>query len=589
MNVSGRWKVMKYLILVTFFLAVCPPSASGVVPTIPADEIERGMVGFGLTVFQGTQIDTFQVKILGVMRNWAPKSDIIMARLDGGPLRETAVIAGMSGSPVYIDGGLIGAVAYGFPFSKEPICGITPIEEMIRTLDRGLEMGPEMGALLPPEIPEIPISPEIRATAGCGDVALVPLTSPLVLSGFDRRVVNRMAEELTRYGFAPVQGGAGTSEQSDAPLDPGAAVGVQFVQGDVSAASIGTMTYRDGDRVLAFGHPMFSSGPTDLPMTLAYIHDVLPSIMWSSKIGSPGRIVGAIRQDRRTALAGVLGEIPDMMPVSVRVDGEVYEFQVLRHRDLGSFFAGYGVFNAIMSTERQMGDATVYARALIELDGHPPVERENVYSGSAALFEGARGLVAPVSVLIQNRFEQVRIERVQIEIEVEERRRTASIEEVRVDRTRLRPGEHVRAKVLLRPYLDEPFEQEVALRIPPDLADRELILVVGDARSALMLEQNRAPGRYAPGDLRHLLQLLAYEERNDELIMALMSPDRGLTVQAQELPSLPLSMLTVLDRVEQERTMQSVSGHVLARRRVRTDYVLSGGRTLRLTVDRRAR
>jgi len=559
-----------------------------------ADQIERGMVGFGLTVFQGTEIDTFRAEILGVMENWAPKSDLIVARLAGGPLEETTVIAGMSGSPVYIDGKLIGAVAYGWRFSKEPICGITPIEEMIRTLDRGVGANPEMGVLPPPSVPEISVSPKMARTAGLGGPTLSPLTPPLVLSGFDRRVANRMAEELAGYGFAPVQGGFGSdAERKDGPFRPGAALGVQFVRGDLSATGIGTLTYRDEDRVVGFGHPLFSSGGTDLPMTRAYIHDVLPSRMWSTKIGSAGRVVGAIRQDRRAAIAGVMGEVPDMMPISVRVGGsedkDTYEFQVLRHRDLGPYFAGYVVFNTILSAEKRAGDATVRVRAYIELEEHPPLERENVYSGSTALLESARGLVAPVSVLVQNRFERVRIERVRIEVEVEERRRTALIEEVRVDRTRFRPGEHVGVRVLLHPHLDEPFEQKVALRVPPDLPDGELVLMVGDARSALMLEQSRAPGRYRPGDLRHLLDLLSYGERNDELIVELISPDRGITVQAQELPSLPLSMLFVLDRSEREQAMQPVSGHVLARRQVRTDYVLSGGRTLRLTVDRRAR
>ena len=578
------------IVLLSLCVLVLPVYAAA--PTMPADQVERGMIGFGLTVFQGTKIDTFRAEILGVMRNWAPKSDLIVARLSGGPLEETTVIAGMSGSPVYIDGKLIGAVAYGWRFSKEPICGITPIEEMIRTLDRGVDASPEMGALPPPSIPEIPVSPKIARADGLGGATLIPLTPPLVLSGFDRRVVDRMAEELSGYGFAPAQGGAGSdAERKDIPFRPGAALGVQFIRGDLSATGIGTLTYRDGDRVVGFGHPLFSSGGTDLPMTNAYIHDVIPSRMWSTKIGSAGRVVGAIRQDRRAAIAGVMGAVPDMMPISVRIGdgGDTYEFQVLRHRELGPLFAGYAVFNTILSAERRAGDATVRALAYIELEGHPSVERENVYSGSAALLESARGLVAPVSVLIRNRFERVRIERVRIEIEVEESRRTALIEEVLVDRLRLRPGEHVDAKILLRPYLAEPFEQEISVCIPPEVPDGELILLVGDARSVQAMEQSRAPGRYTPGDLPHLLDLLAYEERNDELIVELISPDRGVTVQAQELPSLPLSMLFVLDGSERPRATRPVSGHVLARRQVRTDYVLSGGRTLRITVDRHAR
>ncbi|MCK5329408.1 MAG: hypothetical protein KAR36_12460 [Candidatus Latescibacteria bacterium] len=603
------------------------------VPIMSPDEVERGMKGVGRTVFEGTKIEEFEVEILGVLRNWRLDTDLILGRLSGRPggaIDRAGLIAGMSGSPVYIDGRLIGAVAYGWTFAKEAICGITPIGKMLDVFGKGLEKRPakgmrrgEMGRWgegerrkseggADPLRPLLGFLPRGRANGGGkpadpfannllarsgwkGEgVSLIPIATPLVLSGFCTEVVEEMMPELARFGMIPVQGGgAHEDEAKRGPFEPGSAVGVQLVRGDLSATGIGTLTYRDGDRVLAFGHPMFFAGAIDLPMTGATIYDVLPSVARSFKFGSATEILGVIRQDRMPAIAGLMGEPPDMVPVTARIGGVAeavsVRFEVVRDRDIGPFFIYYALANAMMAVEKPSGKATVRGKMRARIAGYPPLELENVVSGDSAIFQTARLLSIPIAALVQNAFEEVRLEEVAFEITVDETIRAAGIEGVRVHRRVLRPGDPLRVTVFLRPHLGETFAVRDTLIVPEDLEDGIVRLRVCDALSSETLEVKRAPGKYTPRSVEHLIETLNYQERNDHLIVELVVPEKGVTVEGAEMPSLPPSALEILRSSRQTRASLSVEGVVRIRKRIETDFVITGRHTIELKIDRKAR
>src|SRR5688572_10865680 len=334
--------------------------------TLPLDEVRPGMVGVGRTVFQGTELEDFKVHVLGVMRNViGPKRSLILARLEGGPLAKTGVIAGMSGSPVYVDGRLMGAVSYSLgQFSTEPIAGITPIAEM---LDATMMGGGASRSTRPVSL-DMPFSPQqllevwsrdlnrvqpfvtepsqaLLVSGASADLTRVgamlrPIAVPMTATGFDASVIDSLSPSFTASGFVPMSSSSATqaarvSASNDRPLRPGDAVGVGLLTGDFELGATGTVTHIDGDRVYAFGHPLYNLGPTQFPMTKAEVQVVLPSLMASSKLASFGEVVGTVQQDRATAIAGRLGVIPSLIPVTItlhsdRAPSRTFKFGVVR-------------------------------------------------------------------------------------------------------------------------------------------------------------------------------------------------------------------------------------------------------------------
>src|SRR6476646_2595897 len=328
------------------------PALRADTPQMPISEIRPGMVGIGRTVFTGTQVQEFKAHILGVIENViGTQRNLILAKLEGGPLASTGVIAGMSGSPVYIDGKLIGAVSYALgSFSKEPIAGITPIAEMTDSTTFSDVRPP--GARVKVEFPltreslsaafrkalawnrpfaERPNDTElagISAVAGLGGsqlgTLLRPIATPLVMSGFEPDLADIFGGAFRDQGFVPTGGSvAGMREGEkpyEGPLKPGDAVGVMLVGGDLMLGGTGTVTHIDGNRVYAFGHPMYNLGPTEFPMTRAYVYTVLPSLVSSMKLSTTGEVIGTVLQDRATAIAGRLGAGPRLIPITLTLE-----------------------------------------------------------------------------------------------------------------------------------------------------------------------------------------------------------------------------------------------------------------------------
>ncbi len=598
--------------------AQTPAAATGVMAT---SEVRPGMVGIGRTVFEGTHVEEFQAHILGVLQNlMGPNRTLIIARLEGGPLADTGVIAGMSGSPVYIDGRLIGAVSYSLgSFSKEPLAGITPISEMIdaTALDRPRPAGARVhldfpaapGALVAAFRRALNWNRPFADRAGdsrllgaasvsgldAGELGtlLRPIATPLVMSGFDADVADLLGSAFRDQGFVPMGGGgpAGPAPGEmpyEGPLKPGDAVGVELVNGDLLLGATGTITQVDGDRVYAFGHPLYNLGPTEFPMTRAYVYTVLPSLSSSMKLSSTGEVIGTFLQDRATAIAGRLGKGPRMIPVTITLDSErdqprTFHFGVVRDQLFTPLMAYTTILNTIGSYERQMGTATYEVSGSASLRSHEAITFDNLFSGDSASMGAAAYVVAPITFLMDNEFETVDVEQIDLTIHASEEPRTATLERVWLDDPRPRPGHVVPLKVLLRTYRGEDVLRTLPIRIPEN-ATGTLSLVVADGERLGEAEQREARMPQQTRDVAQTIRALNRARRNNTLYVKLLGAQSGAVVGGELLPALPPSVLAVLQADRNSGSFNPLYSTTLGEWELPTEHAVSGARTLTVTV-----
>ncbi len=554
---------------------------------MPIDDIRPGMTGIGKTVFAGIEIEEFQVEILAVLKNNGRHGDAIMAKVSGGPLplEKVGVVAGMSGSPIYIDGKLIGALAFGQSFEQEPmIAGITPIHEMLADAARTTGGSGEATAW-------------IHSRTDNGWWNPVPIQTPLVVSGGDSRLISLMRDELSSLALVPVQGGSVTAamlQEFSPELEPGAAVGVQLVRGDMNITAVGTVTYRDDDRILAFGHPMFWAGDVNLPMTSAYIHFVWSNQFLPFKVASPLQIVGAITQDRRTGISGSVGLMPKMIPLDVSLTyadeqfpDKRYEFEVIDHQAFTPTFMGIAGINAILAAEGPMGKATVTTRATIELRDYPAVVLENIATSEQELLLSVLRAFTPLNMVLNNQFKPVELERVSLEMTVSHDIRSAELVGARIENDVVRAGETLEVMLDLRPYGEDELLTLVERVTVPDMLQDEVVqLLMCDANATTMFEVSRATGKFQPQSVEQLITLFNEQISANNLVLSLLQIQPGLVVEGRELPSPPLSMLTLMGTSRRSSTKTSITrGRVLMRKSIPTSYVLNGCTALGLRVD----
>ena len=590
-------------------------------PQMGVDELRPGMVGVGRTVFDGTHVEEFRAHILGVLENViGPHRNLILAKLEGGPLANTGVIAGMSGSPVYIDGRLIGAVSYALgSFSKEPIAGITPIAEMTDATASATSFRPASARVhvdLPitreslaaafrkaltwnrpfaerPDDAELNGLTSVDGLAG-GQIAtlLRPIATPLVMSGWEPDVADLFASAFREQGFIPTGGGAGHLRDGEkpfeGPLKPGDAVGVMLVSGDLQLGGTGTVTHIDGDRVYAFGHPMYNLGPTDYPMTRAYVYTVLPSLFSSMKLSSTGEIIGTITQDRATAILGTLGPGPRMLPITLTLDSEraatrTFHFGVVNDQLFGPLMTYATVLNALGSYERQYGAMTFSVKGKTALKKHDPITYDNVFSGDQAPINAAAYLVAPITYLMGNDYEKVDVESIDISIATAEEPKTATLERVWVDDPRPRPGKSVPVKVMMRTYRGEEVVKTVPIEIPSN-ASGTLNILVSDGTRLGQAEQRetRLP---QPRSVDQMIKQLNKARRSNTLYVKLLGSQAGAVVNGELLSSLPPSVLGVLEGDRNGGSFNPIHSATLGEWEIPTDHAVNGARTLTITVS----
>jgi hypothetical protein len=538
--------------------------AAAAVPTLSFKDVKPGMKGTGRTVFEGTEVETFEVEIVAKLPNIGPDQDLILGRCSGGPLADTGVMSGMSGSPIFVDGKLIGALAYSWGFAKEPIAGITPIDEMlaITTLDENPALARRAGAPLDPgalhrlyrpaSVPAFlleDVASRLPAAAG-----VAPLSVPVAVAGVSPRGFAAMVPALSDAGFLPLQGSsAGSAPAPSPPLQPGSAMGLKLTRGDVDITATGTVTWIDDDRLLAFGHPMLSLGNVDLPLTGARVELLLSSLRQSSKIATPLSEVGAIRQDRAAGVFGRLGAEPRMLPVRVQLSGtdggsRSYSFDIADDPLLSPLLL-YASLNGIFQS-RESGFGNVTLRLLegsvIKMVGQDDVLLDNIWTGNDA-FGISSGLPAYILyLLMNNNWEPPEIAGVNLLLEYDDAPRTGRIERVSLDRYRASPGDVVQVRVVVSPYRGARQVKTIDIQIPPETPTGRLTLHVGGAMAVSRAESTTEP--VLPGGLSQFIWLINNLRRNDRVYVAAYSEDSGVYLDGARMPNLPPSVAGVLSR-----------------------------------------
>ncbi len=604
----------KFIILALLLLIHAAAALHASQQIMPASEVAPGMQGYGLSVFQGDSIERFEVKIIGTLKNFLPKKDIFLAELQGERLRHTGVIAGMSGSPIYIDGKLIGALAYGFQFSKDPICGITPIEQMLEiektvTATRGAAAAQSAAATGPAgntparfdpfSAPPNPLlggdnrAGPAAGSSAAGGAPLSRLRIPLTFSGCSPAVLERYGSFFDRLGLVSLSGGASSGAKTvrpdDPTLQPGSAVAAQLVRGDLSLAATGTLTYRDGDRVLAFGHPFLQFGPVDFPMTAAEIVTVLPNVSSSFKISNTTDFMGSIRGDHTNGIFGVIGAQPKMVPMEIslklpNLPGQKFSYEMIRHKMLSPVLTAITALNSLSEAGNTVSDQTLKVRGSVEIDGTPPVNIENMFTGPASTTEFLQQVIMTMQYLYGNVYGPADVRRIEFNFEVSEGLPRASVAGVQVDSDELFPGDTVVVDVTLDPFVTAEYHERFTIVAPRTDVETRLFLLVGSGAYITRAEFQLSPGRFLYKNIEELVGLINKARKNNYLYVKAFTMDRGLVLGGKEMPELPGSVWSMLKSRKFSGVTLPLNDKTVAEFAKPTDYVLNGFRVIQLTL-----
>jgi SpoIVB peptidase S55 len=576
------------------------------------DDIRAGMKGYGKTVIKGVKIENFDADVIGVLRNTSPGRDMVLCRLSGLNLEKTGVIAGMSGSPIYIQGKLLGAVAFAWPFGKEPIAGVTPFAQMHEFVesyekrDLADKSRPTRIGLAAP----VRVGGQIYDTvtvaqdyndpvpAAADGLWMVPLRTPIQVSGFTPGSLAFLKDTFRNFGMVPMQGGAVSAnianEERNIPLEPGGALSVAMVTGDFDMSGIGTVTHIEGKRVYGWGHPFFGVGACDFPLMTGYVHVINPRVTISFKMGAPLRTVGVINADVSTCIAGWLDRKPDMLPmqVSFRTDAErpvkTFNVEVIRQRSMLPGLVQSVLTNAVDMEGDMPDETTAVVKLRIELENRPPLMMEDVLSGSQ--LSGPRGpqaLYASIGPLLQlltnNNLAPVRVKRIDAATELQAGRRTADIEGIEAESEVYAPGETLKANVLLRPYKGIRQRFPVTLPLPADLPEGSYTAQVGDDVANARQELRDNPNLAYPQDVDQLFQAvnLQLAAKRTNLVVRVPTQATGVALGGKSLPNLPPSMVHILSN-SRRTGAQAMSGALVAR--TATPWVIVGSDTIRFQV-----
>jgi hypothetical protein len=569
---------------------------SGPPPAImPLSDVKPGMVGEALTVFQGTKPEPFKVRVVSVLRNFLPKQDVILIRAEDPRVEHSGIVAGMSGSPVYIDGKLVGAVAYAWSFAKEPLGGVTPIETMLAERARPRRSGkevlaegwsaPDTSAKAAPVrasegggVPHASLTPRSEGpsalarglglpaaapTLATGEPRLLRASVPLSISGFTPRTVAELSDALAPTGLVPLQAGGGRKLGPPAAghVEPGSAIGVELVRGDMSTVATGTVTYVDGRSVLGFGHPLFGIGEVYLPLVDAQIHAFLPSLAQSFKMSSPLNEVGTLVQDRQSCIIGDLDSRSTMLPVDVRVSGPGVEprhfhAEIARNRRLTPMLTSMVVGNAIADAEPDVTDMVVTVTSKVGVKGYQPLElRDQIFSPegvSGRALAMSRGLRA-MGELMFNPFEPVTLDRIDVDVRVEYRRDVAEIIGVSLPgQQEVHAGDTVPLRVTLRPYAGAEYTETVPVVIPRTVAGEQLKIEVASGASV-------RPDVPQAENLRVYIDNMRKYYNASTIVATLQTADSGASLRGRLIQGLPASAMDTLRPSKQTKRADSYS------------------------------
>jgi hypothetical protein len=573
------------------------------------DDLRPGMKGTGKTCFQGTEPEDFDVEILGVLRGISPGADAVLARFSGGALEKTGVFSGMSGSPVFIDGKLLGAVAFSYAYVTEAIGGITPIEQMVSAVEESVSFPsgiiykksrlwdyrlpiPSSG-LKAAELPEL-ASPDLRLAYG--GQRLLPIATPVSMRGFDSSAIKTFSPMFSSAGMRLLEGAASGSASAvsagatDLPFYPGGTIAVSLVQGDLDVSAGGTVTWVDGERLYAFGHELMSMGFTELPMRKASTITVVPNLESSFRVFESGAVMGTIRQDRSSGIFGIIGERPRLTPLQVRLTTsrrvhKTFNYEIVRDALLTPSLVNLVVYNTILAAERAQGSLTLRVNGRIRVKGQPDVEISGRFSSDLDAATGASMSVAvPVNYLMAGGYENLDIEGIDVDIIADEKERLAALDFIRLDRTEARAGETVELDISCVMPNGTEIQRTYQIKIPENIAPGSLSLVVSDG-ALLTASDSLETGNLVPRDLSQLIRLINNARKNDRIYVRLLRRETGAIVGGEALPGLPPSIVSILDSKRRTGAAGMLRTSILTEYELpETEHIAVGSKTLEIIV-----
>lgn len=598
----------------------------------PLSDVHPGLKGVGKTIFQGDKMTEFQVEVLGILRGvLAPKHDAILVRLSGDQVEKTGVVAGMSGSPVYFDGKLAGAVAVSFPFSKEPYGLVTPIQDMVAVAptdgNQTVQPGPTSGASLEPSLghfvqveggsrDELRFVPD-RSASWPGlvdtqsgndsrDALVAALRLPVRFAGFDEKLIERYAPQFRALGLEPLAGGALTGAPSgDMPssawppsaaeldkVEPGQMISMLFMSGDFNLAADCTVTLRQGDRVYACGHQVFQLGQTDIPFAPAHVLATIPTLTVSFKVDDPGTPVGSIHQDRFGAIYGRLNDRAQTIPVRISVKSdldrtEIYHFRVAQAPLISPLLLQLALVSAVGATERTLGPSTLAMTGKINLAGGDSVNLDDVLVSDSGPANAAAAMVsAPLNALLTSDFPGLHIEGIDLNMSVSNQDRAATLETAWTSKSEVRPGDAIDVMTVVRTPAGESFTQRIPVTIPQNVNSKTLTLVVGSGAAADAIEGHLTPLASPPRDLHRMIGALNKMRRNNRIYAVLLAPEGSFRLAGDEFPAPPPSLLQTFlsDAAAASRVSMSSTSVVGDFATDPTPYTVTGQQTLQLRV-----
>lgn len=589
------------------------------------DQIKPGMKGYGLTVMNGPKIEKFSIEVIDVVQNITPGTNAIIVRCSGLNLEHSGIIAGMSGSPCYIDGKMIGAIAFGWRLSKDPIGGVQPIRQMLRIQpSASAPFGTSAAGQRWARGSHDPFAATAARTAGWqklsahlatkthavdqpdlpGDSGLVRLAAPLMASGLSAQSMSLLQESLHDTGLMPVAGGSMTApfggarksplggaadiKPADLKLAPGSAVAIPILTGDADMSAVGTVTEVRDNKVYAFGHAMLSDGATRLPLATSYIYTVLPSIMQSFKMGASYETVGTLVTDESTGILGLIGDKPTTVPISINVkhtDGSVdrtYHYNLTPHPRLTPMIASVALTETITGQRQLPKQSTIrltgsmkFAGATIQLDSISTADTFNLQE-----------YLLPLAMLTDNPYRNLDLEGIELSAVVEPANKAVQIQSIVVPRTLVKPGDSVQVLIELEQYQGKRKQVSMSVKVPDNTPDGTYTLAVGSSMMTMSSESDYFPQRYQPENIESLTaalqRLLAY--RHDRLYAMLVTDVHGIARRGREMRHLPASKIDLFSSAKRRdsfplfnetRTELAVDG-----------VIIDNGETFQITVSR---
>ena len=589
----------------------------GAIEIMPLKDVKPGMRGKGLTVFENNQIEQFDVEVIDIVRNFFPQRDLILVRLLGDRVNHTGIVSGMSGSPIYIDDKLIGALAYRLGiFLKDPIAGVTPIEQMLEIFTKEEVRAQEITAAvhrMPVFIRDyfytyhfkkfdllnllnsqlIPDFQEIK-----------PIETPLIMTGFVPAVYNKINSQFNKYNFTVLPGGKihHSEKQEKVELEPGSSVAGIVINGDYNISAFGTVTYREGNKILAFGHPLFNSGPVNIPMAQSKVITTLSSLLVSNKFAVATNLIGNIRQDRVTGIMAVIGDIPPMIPIKVAVNSPIikekrFNFKMVNDRsnyNTVPVFLWITLLNALETARLGSGDYALNLNGRIELKNAADVILDNFYSGASAGFfdgsgldrsEAALDVVMTLATLLLNSFEPPVIQGIELEFYARPGHFLAEIENVLFDKEIINPGDTLNIVIYLRPYQGKKIELKKQIFIPQNLSNNSITVAIGGRNEITEWEYQAGIGKFIPTNFSELVALLNRKRKNTNIIVQLKIKDSGAILHGREFPTLPPSVYNILADNKTDKIYKSIKQKVIKEWLIPTEYEIRGGRKFNLKIN----